>query len=50
MKASVDEEGLGEEALEAAGPRHGQALLGRELLQAQHGDDVLQLPVAGMTA
>ena len=40
------EHGLGEEALDAARARHGQLVLFGQLLDAQDGDDVLQVLVA----
>src|SRR6202142_2251264 len=41
------EERLGEEALQTASARHHRAILGRELLEPEHGNDVLQVPVLG---
>ena len=39
-------EGLGEELLDAPGPVYGELVLVAQLLHAQNGDDVLELPVA----
>ena len=38
-------EGLGQEALDLAGPRHGQLVLLTQLVHAQNGNDVLQVLV-----
>ena len=38
-------EGLGQEALDLAGPRNGQLVLLAQLIHAQNGDDVLQVLV-----
>src|SRR5690606_40751468 len=40
-----DEEGLRKEALDAPGPGHDDLVLVGELVHAQDGDDVLELPV-----
>ena len=40
------EERLGQEALDLPGPGHGQAVLFGQLVEAEDGDDVLELPVA----
>ena len=42
----ADEERLGQEALDLPRPVDGQAVLFGELVEAEDGDDVLQLPVA----
>src|SRR5439155_18172068 len=41
-----DEERLGEEALDLAGPLHGELVLVGELVDSEDGDDVLELLVA----
>ena len=46
VKTSADEERLGQEALDLAGPRHRDAVLLGELVETEDGDDVLQLLVA----
>jgi hypothetical protein len=39
------EHGLGQESLDPSGPLHGDLVLLAELVDAEDGDDVLQLPV-----
>jgi hypothetical protein len=45
VKASVTAKGLRKEALQPPGPRHDQAVARAQLLDAEKGDDVLQLLV-----